>query len=254
MTVNIDPAWVMATFLTAVRIGTLLIMSPILSGLGSLVVVRVLLTLSLSAMLVSGMQLPVTPVPMQFGSVVFAAMAEVLTGAVLAFGVFAAFGAFSVAGKILDIQSGFGIGSVYDPVTRSGAPLFATMLNMVAVVVFFSVDAHHAFMRGIAFSLSEVPVGSGFLALDADAVIRQFGLMFLLGVALIIPVLLCMLLVEVGLAVISRVLPQMNVFVVVVPAKIFAGVALFALTVTTMSPSLQKVFGTIFLFWEQAAR
>jgi flagellar biosynthetic protein FliR len=241
----------MSTFLTSVRIGALLLLSPIRGGLGSLVVVRVLLTLALAALLVPGMAVHAATVPLQMGAVVLAAMGEVLVGALLAFGVFAAFGAFSVAGKIIDIQSGFGIGSVYDPVTRAGAPVFSTMLNMVAVVVFFSVDGHHAFVRGIAYSLQQVPVGAGFIALDADAVIRQFGLMFSLGVALIIPVMLCLLLVEAGLAVISRVLPQMNVFVVIVPAKIFAAMAVLALTVGSLGPTMRRVFGAIFRFWEQ---
>jgi flagellar biosynthetic protein FliR len=87
--------------------------------------------------------------------------------------------------------------------------------------------------------------------LDAGPVIAQFGLMFSLGVMLIVPVMLCLLLVEVGLAVIARVLPQMNVFIVVVPVKIFAGVAIFAMTLGVMAPSMGKVFASIFTYWEQ---
>jgi flagellar biosynthesis protein FliR len=122
---------------------------------------------------------------------------------------------------------------------------------MVAVVVFFSMDAHHAFLRGIAFSLQQVAPGAGFAELNGDAVIRQFGLMFSLGVSLIVPVMLCLLLVEVGLAVVSRVLPQMNVFIVLVPVKLIAGIALFALTVSTLAPSMGRVYASIFHFWEQ---
>ncbi len=230
MSIALDPAWMMTVFLVSLRIGVLLMMSPVFTGLNGLVTVRVLLTLMLSALLVSGMKISPTPVVLDLGPVMVAAMMEVFVGATLAFGVMAAFGAFSVAGKILDIQSGFGMGSVYDPVTRAGAPVFATMLNMLAVVIFFSMDAHHAFLRGIAFSLQEVAPGAGFAALHPEAVIRQFGLMFSLGVSLIVPVMLCLLLVEVGLAVVSRVLPQMNVFIVLIPVKLIAGIGLFALT------------------------
>lgn len=254
MTIDFDPAWAVSVFLVSLRIGVLLMMSPIFTGLNGLVTVRVLLTLMLSTLLVTGMQLPTVSTELSLGAVIVASLLEVAVGATLAFGVMAAFAAFALAGKILDIQSGFGIGSVYDPVTRSGAPLFATMLNMVAVVVFFGMDAHHAFLRGIAFSLQNVPPGSGFAALDVDAVVRQFGLMFSLGVALIIPVILCLLLVELGLAVISRVLPQMNVFIVLIPAKLVAGLSLFALTVVTLGPGMNKVYASIFHFWEQVLR
>jgi flagellar biosynthetic protein FliR len=249
MTVDIDPAWAIALFLVTLRVGVVLMLSPVFTGLNGLVTVRVLLALVLSAVLVAGAPLPAPPATA--AALLLAALAEVMIGATLAFGVLAAFGAFSLAGKILDIQSGFGIGSVYDPVTRAGAPLFATLLNMVAVVVFFGMDAHHALLRGIAFSLAHAVPGAGFAALDGDAVIGQFGLMFSLGVSLIIPVMLCLLLVEVGLAVISRVLPQMNVFVVLVPVKIIAGVAIFALTVSSLGPAMGRVYASIFTFWEQ---
>lgn len=251
MQVNLDQGWAMAVFLVALRIGTLLLMSPIFSGLGTLVTVRVLLTLGLSALLVAGMGPALPPMPLGLGAVVLAAMGEVVVGAIMAFGVFAAFGAFSVAGKILDIQSGFAIGSVYDPVTRAGAPLFSTMLNLVGVAVFFGMNAHHALLRGLAFSLAQVAPGAGLMPYSAEPVIRQFGLMFSLGVALIVPVMLCLLLVEVGLALISRVLPQMNVFFVMVPVKIFAALVIFSMSARSLEPAMTKVFASIFLYWEQ---
>lgn len=251
MTVDIDIAWMLAVFFTAVRLGVLLVMTPILPALNGLVTVRVLLTLSLSALLVSGLGLRVAAVPLDIVPLIFHALAELVTGLTLAFGVYTAFGAFAVAGKILDIQSGFGMGNIYDPVTRSGAPLFATMLNMVAVIAFFGMDAHHALLRGFAFSLQQVPPGSGFHELALEAVLRQFGLMFSLGVALIIPVMLCLLLTETALAIMSRVLPQMNVFVIGVPVKIVAALAVFALTIGGLAPVMARVYGSIFLYWEQ---
>lgn len=251
MSVDIDYAWMMAVFCTAIRFGVVLVLSPIFTGLTGLVTVRVLFTLALSAVLVAGLGPRLPAVPLEIGPVLLAGMAEALTGLTLAFGVFAAFGAFSVAGKILDVQTGFGLGNIYDPVTRAGAPMFATLLNMVAVAVFFGMDAHHALLRGMAFSLQQVAPGSGFRALDVEAAIRQFGLMFSLGVAMVIPVMLCLLLAETGLAVVSRVLPQMNVFVVGVPVKIVVGLAVFALTLGTLQPVMARVYASIFLYWEQ---
>ncbi|OEZ52856.1 flagellar biosynthetic protein FliR [Duganella sp. HH105] len=251
MSIDIDPAWMLAVFYTALRLGVVLMMTPIFSNLAGLVTVRVLLTLALSSLLVSGLHAALPAPALEIGPVLLNALAEVVTGVTLAFGIFAAFGAFSVAGKILDVQSGFGLGNVYDPVTRAGAPLFATMLNLVAVAVFFGMDAHHALLRGIAFSLRQVAPGSGFHALDPEAAIRQFGLMFSLGVALIIPVMLCLLLAETGLAVVSRVLPQMNVFVVGVPVKIVVGLAVFAASMGTLQPLMARVYGSIFIYWEQ---
>lgn len=251
MVMDIDYAWIMSVYFMAVRIGVLLMMSPIFSGLSGLVSVRVLLTLMLSVVLVSVLPLHIAPLPVSIESIVRGTLGELATGAVMAFGVYAAFAAFSVAGKIIDIQSGFGIGGVYDPVTKAGAPLFATMLNMTGVVCFFAMDAHHAFLRGIAFSFEHIPPGSGTFEFKGEAVVAQFGLMFTLGIALIVPAMLCMLLVDVGLAIVSRVLPQMNVIIVLGGAKVAAGLAIFAMTVGTLSPVLKRVFESIFIFWER---
>lgn len=251
MTLDFDPAWALAVFLVALRLGVLFLMLPIFASMGGLVTVRVLLTLALAVAFVGGTGARAN-LASGLGPLISAAAGEVVIGAVLAFGVFAAFGAFALAGKLLDVQSGFGIGAVYDPVTRSGSPVFATMLNMLGVVTFFSLDGHHALMRGIAFSLRQAPPGVGLAAIPARAAIDQFGLMFSLGTALAIPAVLCLLLVDIGLAVVSRVLPQMNVFVVLVPVKIVAGLALFALSVPVFEPALARIFASIFTYWESA--
>lgn len=254
MAMLVDPRWVVSVYLLALRLGVLLVMTPIFSTLSGLVTVRVLFTLGVSVALVSGMADSTVHVPLSVGPLLAASVTELALGATLAFGVFAAFGAFSVAGKILDVQSGFGIGSVFDPVTRAGSPLFATMLNLLAVAVFFGMDGHHALLRGIAFSVLQVPPGSGWSAYPADVVLIQFGLMFSLGVALIAPVMFCLFLVETGLALVSRVLPQMNVFVVGIPVKIVAGVGMFALTIGYLGPVMGRVYASVFNYWEQVLR
>jgi flagellar biosynthetic protein FliR len=250
---DIDPAWAISVYFLSLRLGVLFVMTPIFSNLSGLITVRVLFTLALGVLLTTGLGVPAARVPLEIGPVLATSLSELMIGATLAFGVFAAFGAFSVAGKILDIQSGFGIGSVFDPVTRAGAPLFATMLNLLAVAVFFGMNGHHAFLRGIAFSIQKLPPGASFSALTFDAVTRQFGLMFSLGVALIAPVMFCLFLVEVALAIVSRVLPQMNVFVVGMPIKIAAAIAMLAVTVGFVGPEMARVYASIFTYWEQVS-
>jgi flagellar biosynthetic protein FliR len=251
---NVDPTWLAAVFLLSLRIGALLMMTPIFSHAKGIVTVRVLFILGLSVMLASGLDLKSIHTPLEVGPLIAASCAELVVGGTLAFGVFASFGAFSVAGKILDIQSGFGIASVFDPVTGADAPLFSSMLNLLGVVVFFGMNAHHALMRGIMFSLHQIPPGTGLAALPIQPVIRQFGLMFSLGTATIAPVMICLFLVEVGFAFISRVLPQMNVFVISFPVKIVVALLVFALTISSLGESMGRIYASIFTYWEEVLR
>lgn len=249
MHIDVDPGWIMALFLTSIRVSTLFIMSPVFPFPDSAVMPRVFFALSLSLALVGTLQLApavaITP-----ASVLSGVFAEIALGTVLSFAVHAAFGAFAVAGKIVDIQAGFGIGSVYDPVTRAGSPVFARLFNMVGVAVFFGMNGHHVLLRALAFSLRSSPPGQALTSWPVAAVLHQFALMFSLGVALIVPVMLALLLAEVGLAVVSRTLPQMSVFMVAVPAKLVLGVAALALSVQYMAAPMAHVYDAIFQFWQ----
>jgi flagellar biosynthesis protein FliR len=239
----------MAVYLLSLRIGALLLMNPVFPGLGGFPVLRVLLTLSLSAVLVSGFSLT-AEIP-DVARLVSASLAEIAVGATLAFGVFCAFAAFSVGGKLLDVQSGLGLGAVFDPLTRSGAPLFGTLLGMAALAVFLAVDGHHMLMRGLVFSIEQVPLGSGFRGVPLEAVAGQFGLMFSLSVAVVGPVVFVLFLVEVALAVMSRLMPQMNVFLVSVPLKIAITISLLAISTGPLKQAMSRAFRSISIFWQQ---
>ena len=250
MLVEVDPGWALSVFLLSVRLAALLALTPLLNSASVPAPARVLLVLALTVLMVSGFG--VAPVPMQgLAQVVLAAVSEALVGGLLAFGVFTAFAAFSMAGKLLDIQVGFGIGSVFDPVTRRQTPVLSTGFDMLAVTMFFAMDGHHALMRGIAYSLEHAPLGAGLAALSVAALSKQFGVMFLFGVALVAPVVFCLLLVEVGLAMLSRVMPQMHIFVLGIPIRIFLGLSMLVVTMGYMAPRMGKIFLSIFTYWEE---
>jgi flagellar biosynthetic protein FliR len=105
-------------------------------------------------------------------------------------------------------------------------------------------------LRGVAFSLEALPLGTLPATLPFGAVVKQFGTMFVLALVLAAPVMFCLLVVEAGLAVLSRNLPQMNVFIVAIPVKIFAGLAMLAASIEYLGPVAAKVFASIFRYWE----
>jgi flagellar biosynthetic protein FliR len=239
-----------AVFLLSLRLGALFVLSPIFAVTGAPPSLRVLFILGLSAMLVSAMPADALSSPTGLAPLAVAAASELAIGAMLAFGVFAAFAAFTLAGKILDVQIGFGLGNVFDPATRSQSPVLGTVLNLLAVTLFFAIDGHHTLLRGVAFSLEALPLGAMPATLPLAAVVKQFGAMFALSVVLAAPVMFCLLIVEAGLAVVSRNLPQMNVFIVAIPVKIFVGLAMLAASVAYLGPVAAKIFASIFRYWE----
>lgn len=249
MQLHVETAWIAAVLLVSIRIGTVFIMTPVLGSMQLPGRVRVVLILALTATLVSAGGARMLAVPVQLGDLVLAALGELMLGGLLAFGLFAGFAAFLFGGRLLDMQMGLGVASLIDPATRSQAPLIGTLFNMLAVMVFFALDGHHMLVRGLAYSLERFPPGAFLGRFDVTAVVAMFGSMFTFGFALVAPVVFALFLIDVGLAIMSRTMPQVNIFVLAVTIKIFVGLVILALSVRYVAPLMQRIFAAMFAYW-----
>jgi flagellar biosynthetic protein FliR len=146
---------------------------------------------------------------------------------------------------------GFGVATLIDPATRAYAPLLGTFLNLLAVVIFFAIDGHHLLIRGLAHSFELVPLGVPLTEFNIAAVITHFGSMFVYAAAIAAPVVVSLFLLDVALGVVARTMPQVNVFIVSIPLKIFIGLAVFALSLQFMTPLMKNMFESIFRYWEK---
>lgn len=254
MGIEIASTLIMAVLLLSLRISALLLLTPLFSVGGIPVRVRVLFVLALAIVLTLAMQPTLSRVPATLPELLIAATYELLLGAALAFGVFAAFGAFLFGGRLLDFQMGFGVAAIIDPATSNQNPMIGTALNLMAVTAFFMLDGHHMMLRGLAYGLERVPLGAPLQPGGLDAMVAQFGLMFVYGVAVVAPAVIALLLVDVGMAIAARTMPQVNMFIVGLPIKIFVGLALLALSLGYMGPLLERIYESIFRYWEQILR
>lgn len=246
--------WLTATLLLATRLGALLLLSPPLSASFVPATARVSLVFALAATL-AWLPSVTQPVIHSLGALVTALATEAALGATMAFGVSLAFAAFSVAGRLLDVQIGFGIGQVLDPLTRQQLPILSSLFSLLALVLFFVTDVHHALLRGFALSLDAVPLGQPWaVGAFAMPLLKQVATSFSLGFAMVAPVVLCLFLVEVALGVLARNMPQMNMFALAIPIKVVVGIAALALSIQVTASVASRVNGWIFRSWEAALR
>ncbi|TQV73398.1 flagellar biosynthetic protein FliR [Exilibacterium tricleocarpae] len=251
MRIEADMLVISAVLLMFIRLSALFLLTPLFVAAPMPVTVRTLFFLALAFMLIAGLSATPATLPQTLSEWFIAAAQELLIGAVMAFGLFAAFAVFLFGGRILDFQMGFGVANLIDPATQTQGPLLGTILNLMAVMTFFLLDGHHLLIRGIAFSLQQVPIGQSPGALRIDEVVMQFGIMFTFGLMLVAPAVFSLLLLDVGLAVSARTMPQVNIFIVGLPLKIFVGLVVLALSLNYMSPLLKRVFASIFRYWER---
>jgi flagellar biosynthesis protein FliR len=244
-------SWVVLVLLLSARLAALFLMTPFLYALPVPAVVRVLLVLALSAALA----LPFAatgdiPAITDAGALVQALLREFALGATLGLGILMAFAGFALAGRLLDVQIGFGIGQVFDPLTRTQVPVLTSVFSLFGILLLFLVNGHHALLRGVAYSIERFPVGRDWpLQQSAGPVLQQATGLFTLGFALAAPVVLCLLLLEFALGVVARNLPQINMFVLAIPIKVIAGLLVLSLWAGGMGTVTIRIYAEIHRTW-----
>lgn len=242
-------AW--AAGLMSIRVATALVLTPILQPMSLPATMKVLLVLGLSLVLVMGLQ-PVADLPssLDAGALALASLSEASLGMLLGLGVASAFAAVGVAANLLDVQLGFGLAQVVDPLTRRRIPVLTATFNLIAALAFMMADGHHAVLRALAISVERFPLGEPWpLQMSAGHVIQQFAGLYSLGLALAAPVMVAVLLTDLALMVLMRNLPQMNMFVVGTPLKIVVGLAGLALWVKGMGAAMGRIHAFVFHSW-----
>lgn len=135
------------------------------------------------------------------------------------------FSSLYVAGQIIDMQMGFGIVNVIDPQSNSQVPLIGNFYYILTLLTFLTVNGHHVLISAMIKSFEIVPLsnavfGRSFLA----AIIQSFREMFAIGFKVSLPVISIIFITDFALGIMARAVPQMNVFIVGLPIKIFIGI------------------------------
>jgi len=159
------------------------------------------------------------------------ALRSLLVGALMAFTVNLAFTAVRYAGHIVGMQIGFAIVNSFDPQSGAQVSVIAQVYYLLAVLLFFAVDGHHALIGAMYQSCVVLPPLS---PIDASAgawlMLREYSTVFSLGLRIAAPVVIVLLLISATMGVIVKTVPQINVLVVGFPIKIAAGLATLGLS------------------------
>src|SRR5205814_5602043 len=112
------------------------------------------------------------------------------------------------------------------------------------MLLFFVLDAHHIFVRGVFASFQLAPLGApGFNPTVAGSLSAAVGQTFTMSLELAGPVMAALFLADLALGLVARTLPQMNVFTVGFPLKIVLGLATLGATLSLLASVLARQFG-----------
>lgn len=149
------------------------------------------------------------------------AFGEALIGLSLGFAVRLLFAAFDLFGEFVSVQGGLGAATVLDPASGSSSLALATTFQAFAMLAFVLMDGHHALLRAAALSYERLPIGGG--APEAAAFLAVVGLgasIFEIAFRLAAPITVAMFVSNVGVGILGRAIPQLNLMMLQLPAHV----------------------------------
>lgn len=184
---------------------------------------------------------------------------EFFVGIIIGYVSFLVFSALYVAGQIIDIQIGFGMVNVLDPTMNTQVPITGNFIYILATLFFLTIDGHHILISALFKSYSLLPInGFEFTEAMVNNAVNIFAEVFVIGFKISIPVLAATLLAEVALGILSKTVPQMNVFVVGIPLKIAIGLltifVMMPVFIQIMTVTFDRMYGYIYLIIRSMAK
>ena len=152
----------------------------------------------------------------------------------------------SFAGYIIDYQMGLSMATVYDPQSNAQMPVTGSLLQTWLILLFFAVDGHLALMRILLTSAEIVPYG-GIVVTEGLAlrIIDIFLECVEMGLRLAMPMMAAEFLVEMGVGVLNKVVPQISIFVINIQMKLIVGMGLLVLLFAPTGEFIEKIMTTM---------
>jgi flagellar biosynthetic protein FliR len=168
---------------------------------------------------------------------------EILIGLVLGWTAQLVFSAMRLAGQQIETKSGLGLLQIVDPNEGVQSGIFSAFLELTAGLIFFSLNGHHLLIQALSSSYSTFPVAAAdFPAVLLGALVGSSGAIFTMALRISAPVVIALLLSDLALGIISRAIPQMNVFIVAQPVQFGLVLLLLLLSLPAVAQFLARQF------------
>jgi len=154
---------------------------------------------------------------------------EALYGLALGLIIALLFSVVRLSGYIIEQQMGLTMSEILDPLTENETSPFGSLVEMVFALLFLSANGHHLFLLVLSRSYDAFPSGTmPTIGLLADGVINTSTAMFVASLRLAAPMLAAFLILMVALALLARLVPEMNILFESLPARVALGLFLTA--------------------------
>lgn len=229
MNITVDAQPLLAMFLASVRIFTWMMLVPPFAG--RMIPNRVKIVIAVGLAFAA---LPKIQRVAQEGAAgaeliptgTFALISEILIqagiGAALGFVTYLIMAAISAAGSMLDVFGGFALATAYDPLGMQSVSIFGKLYQYLATMLLFVSGGHLILLGGLVSTFGVLPLGELPSASDIrpDIIMAAFSKFILASVQIALPMIAVLIVADLGLALLTKISPQLNAITFLFPAKI----------------------------------
>lgn len=170
-------------------------------------------------------------------------LVELAVGFAMGFAVIILFAAVQFAGHIIGLQMGLAVANIMDPMSATQISIIGEFYYLVSLLIFLMIDGHHFVIRALVWSFELIPVGGMSFGPDlGDYILALTVNLFVLGIKLATPLIITLFILNVVMGIVSRTVPQMNVFIVGFPLAIGVGLVMIRLSLPFFKVVLINAF------------
>lgn len=238
MTLTVAGEPLVAYLLASVRIVSWLAVVPPFSGRAVPVMAKVVLGLGLAfAAVPDGGSIPLSTVGLLLN-----VGTQVLIGLAMGFVTQLLFGAIAAAGSLIDVFGGFSLASGFDPLSMNANTVFGKFHQMLATALLFATGGHLLVIGGLLRTFHFLPLGTSPEWQTApDVLLTAFGMFFTTAVQIALPMIAVLFLSDLGLALLTKVAPQLNAFNVMFPVKVGMTLLLVGLSFPVLPQAVDRL-------------
>lgn len=241
---GLTPAAFETLLLIFIRVTTVMVIMPVFSAKEIPQLVRVGLGIIITMVLYK--LVPAIHPLADLGELVSAVVSQVVVGMLFGFISTLVFMGIQLAGAIIDIQIGFAVANVINPLTQQNVTVIGELELTLASLIYLITNSHHLLFQGIGGSFSILPLP--YIALDpsvAGNILIFFSQATLIVFKIAAPAALALFIANVALGFMAKVAPQMNVFVVGFPLQIAIGLLMIGVSVPLLGYMVPELYAEV---------
>ena len=210
--------------LVLTRISAFFLVTPVFSWKSIPVRIKVSMTLLLTIFFSMIIPLPVNTGRISNIEAILLILNESIYGLALGLVVSFLFSAVKLGGRVIERQIGLAMAEIMDPLTDERSQPLGSLLEMIFILLFLSANGHHLFLSVISRSYEAFPAGSiPTISVLTGGLIQASSAMLLAGLKLSAPILAAFLILMVVLAILARMVPEMNILFISLPMRVGMG-------------------------------